>query len=263
MQNSVRVLNTNASGVRGKGTSVTTATDRRLVEEANIRGIIFPWHRGYKHWWSVTIVAALMTGFFEPYMMGFQVQVGAPTGAGAVIEFFLTGIFVLDILVNFNLAFYQDEKMVWNRRLIVKAYLKRMFWIDLIGVLPFYYIGLAIAGPNASNRVQILCGLLRLFSLVRLRRMWKLCHKLQYNSHISLMAFTLTRNLAVALFVTHFSACMMFMLARIEDFSDETWLGSLVFDLTGFERYVTSLYWSVVTFTTVGYGTFVFYCQPM
>lgn len=45
----------------------------------------------------------------------------------------------------------------------------------------------------------------------------------------------------------------MYFIARQYDFDpDNTWLGSLVEDLTGFERYCTSLYWSVVTFTTVG-----------
>jgi hypothetical protein len=254
-QNSVRVLNTKANGVRGKGTSVTTATDRRLVQEANIRGIIFPWYRGYRLWWIFTVAGAIVTGFFEPFMLGFQKQPGVPRGAGAIIEFILTGIFVVDIVVIFNLAFYKNEQIVFTRQQIARAYFKCMFWIDLIGVLPFYYIALAIAGPDASTRTMLLCGLFRLLKLVRLHRMKRLFHDLQYNSHISLMTFTLIRNFSVALFVTHFSACIMYLLARLEEFSENTWLGPLVFDLTGFARYSTSLYWSITTFTTVGYGT--------
>lgn len=256
IQNSVRVLNTKASGVLGKGTSVTTATDRRLVEEAHIRGIIFPWNRSYQFWWSLTVIAAIVTGFFEPFMLAFQKELGTPQGAGAIIEYVLTGIFVVDIIVNFNLAFYKDEQIVFERKQIAKAYLKRMFWIDLVGVFPFYAIALKIARDDASTRTMLLCGLFRLLKLVRLHRMKKLFHDMQYNSHISLMGFTLIRNLSVALFVTHFSACIMYFLARLDDFSDNTWLGPLVLDLNGFERYCTSLYWSITTFTTVGYGDF-------
>jgi len=247
---SVRVLNTKTGGVRGKGMSVTTATDRRLVQEANIRGIIFPWNRGYRFWWILTVIGAVMTGFFEPFMLGFQKEPGAPDGAGAIIEYLLLGIFVIDIIVDFNLAFYKNEEIVFEREQIAKAYLNHMFWIDLVGVFPFEAIALRIAGGDASTRTTLLLGLFRLLKLVRLHRMKKLFNDLQYNSHISLMGFTLIRNFSVALFVTHFSACIMYLLARLEDFSDDTWLGPLVFDLNGFERYCTSLYWSVTTFTT-------------
>ena len=49
----------------------------------------------------------------------------------------------------------------------------------------------------------------------------------------------------------------MFFIARELAFDpDNTWLGSDIRTLSEFERYVTSLYWSVVTFTTVGYGDF-------
>ena len=256
VQNSVRVLNTKSGGVRGKGTSVTQATDKRLVEEANIRGIIFPWNRGYKAWWAVTIVGALMTGFFEPFLVAYQKKPGYPQGAGAVIEYLLEGIFVVDIIVNFNLVFYKNEEIVLERKQIAVSYLKRMFWVDLTGVFPFAAIALAIAGSGASTRTKLLLGLFRLLKLVRLYRMQKFFSHLQYNSHISLMAFTLIRNFSVALFVTHFSACIMYFLARLDDFSDNTWLGPLVFELNGFERYCTSLYWSIITFTTVGYGDF-------
>ena len=256
VQNSVRVLNTKSGGVRGKGTSVTQATDKRLVEEANIHGIIFPWNRGYKAWWAVTIIGALMTGFFEPFLLAYQKEPGYPQGAGAVIEYLLEGIFVVDIIVNFNLVFYKNEEIVLERKRIAVAYLKRMFWVDLVGVFPFMAIALAIAGSGASTRIKLLMGLFRLLKLVRLHRMQKFFAHLQYNSHISLMGFTLIRNFAVALFVTHFSACIMYFLARLDDFSENTWLGPLVYDLNGFERYCTSLYWSITTFTTVGYGDF-------
>lgn len=58
----------------------------------------------------------------------------------------------------------------------------------------------------------------------------------------------------VCLFVTNFAACTMYFLARLENFNDNTWLGPLVSELNGPERYIISLYWSVVTFTTVGYA---------
>ena len=48
----------------------------------------------------------------------------------------------------------------------------------------------------------------------------------------------------------------MYFLARLRDFDETTWLGPIVENMSGFDRYVTSLYWSIVTFATVGYGDF-------
>jgi CRP-like cAMP-binding protein len=71
------------------------------------------------------------------------------------------------------------------------------------------------------------------------------------------MWLTLFRNFGVALVWTHFAACFFYFIARQYDFApDNTWIGSLVEDLNGSERYLTSLYWAVITFTTVGYGDF-------
>lgn len=80
---------------------------------------------------------------------------------------------------------------------------------------------------------------------------------IQYSTEISLITLTLIRNFAVALIWTHIAACVIYFISRQYLFdAEQTWLGDKVIDLNDFERYVTTLYWSVVTFTTVGYGDF-------
>jgi hypothetical protein len=54
--------------------------------------------------------------------IAFQNQAGAFDSA-ATVESLLYAKFGLDILVNFNLAFYQDEVLVFERPQIFKAYL--------------------------------------------------------------------------------------------------------------------------------------------
>lgn len=127
-----------------------------------------------------------------------------------------------------------------------------MFWIDLIGVFPFYIVALSISGlMGVNNSTTQYMSLLRLLRLVRLHRVKQLFDILQYDTRISLMWLTLIRNFGAALVWTHFAACTMFFIAKQFGFDDDTtWIGSQVFGLNEFERYVTSLYWSVVTFTT-------------
>lgn len=254
-----KTLKSQPSGVLGKS---TTSSDRRMVEEADIDGILFPWMKAYKIWSGITVVGAIFTVFFVPYQIAFQKEAGAFNDAAAIVYYILMVIFFVDITVNFNLAFYQNEMMVFERTQIAKSYCRGMFWIDFFGVFPFEYVALVISRENngedsKNNKALLYLSLFRLLGFLRLHRMKPLQDMLQYNSKVSLIWFTLIRNFAVALVVTHFSACVMYFLARLNDFDDEnTWLGPLVFEMNGLERYVVSLYWSVVTFATVGYGDF-------
>ena len=49
----------------------------------------------------------------------------------------MTGFFVLDILLNFNTAFYEKGFIVTNRFKIAINYLKLWFWLDLISTIPY------------------------------------------------------------------------------------------------------------------------------
>jgi len=204
---------------------------------------------GYKLWWGFTVFAAAFTIFLETYQIAFSLG-GLATEGGAALELILFIIFFVDIIINFNLAYYDKQsRIVFARRDIARNYVRCMFWVDLIGVFPFYFIALQITGEmgNESQLTQNL-GLLRLFKLVRVHRVALFFSILQQSSEMSLMVLTLIRNFSAALVWTHTWACIMFFIARESAFdADNTWLGSTVSDLNGFERYITSLYWSVVT----------------
>eukprot|EP00934_Nitzschia_sp_Nitz4_P006676 Nitzschia sp. Nitz4//scaffold130_size63480//11956//14232//NITZ4_006241-RA/size63480-processed-gene-0.76-mRNA-1//1//CDS//3329535165//6666//frame0 len=250
-RDALELLRSRPKGVKGEG---DTYSDQKILERAEIRGVIFPWMASYRIWWAATAVAAIATVFFCPFQMAFQHQRGEVQGWSDVVELVLTGMFVVDIGVNFMLAFYKDEQIIFERSEIVKYYINGMFWVDLTGVFPFETLALWLTG-NLSHP-PLLFSLFRLLRFVRLHRMKKLSDILQYDARVSLLGFTMLRNFAALLAVTHLEACSMYFLARLHDFSGDTWLGPLVNDMSGFDRYVTSLYWSIVTFCTVGYGDF-------
>lgn len=55
--------------------------------------------------------------------------------------------------------------------------------------------------------------------------------------------------------MSHLSACFYYFTAKISDFDESTWVSRLdLLDSSIYQKYVTSLYWSIQTVTTMGYG---------
>lgn len=229
---------------------------KRMIIERQSNFIFFPWNPWYRWWWIFSVSWSVLTVFFETHQIAFgSASTMTRFDESSLIVYLFTTIFAVDILINFNLAYFdEDDNVVYDRRKIARRYLALMFWVDLIGVFPFYIVLLALTGEMGqdSRRSQYL-ALVRLLRLVRLHRVKQLFDSLQYNRRISLMSLTMIRNFGAAIVWTHFAACGIYFIARQYDFADgKTWLGGEVYSLTIYERYITSMYWSIVTFTTVG-----------
>lgn len=54
-----------------------------------------------------------------------------------LLETFPSLVFILEILLNFNTAYYHKGIIHTNRKLIFKHYISSNFWWDLVVVIPF------------------------------------------------------------------------------------------------------------------------------
>ena len=53
----------------------------------------------------------------------------------------------------------------------------------------------------------------------------------------------------------HLVACFWYLIAKIDDFDEDTWVVRMhMQDDDNFTLYITSIYWTVQTITTVGFG---------
>ncbi|KAK9840789.1 hypothetical protein WJX81_004819 [Elliptochloris bilobata] len=196
-------------------------------------GIIHPKDTWYRNWLYTTLVGALWTSVYVPYILAFQDHPGLyPYDSfKALLEYATVALFAVDIVFKFRLAFYDEELLVDDARAIAMRYLRGWFTVDFLSTFPF--------------------------ALMRMYRLGWLFEQMEINLSINLLWTTLFRNVLVTWLATHWAGCILYYIALQEGLSEHTWLQikpDFVASLSSFGRYILSVYWSITTLSTVGYG---------
>ncbi|KAJ6387376.1 hypothetical protein OIU78_017153 [Salix suchowensis] len=219
--------------------------------------IIHPDCWRYTLWLHFILLWAVYSSFFTPLEFGFF--------RGLPENLFLLDIagqiaFLIDIAVHFFVA-YRDPhsyRLVCSHKLIAIRYLKSRFLIDFLGCLPWDAI-FKVSGRKEAVRYMLW------IRLSRARRVSEFFDRLEKNIRIKYLFTRIVKLLVVELYCTHTAACIFYYLATTMPPSQEgyTWIGSLQmgdYSYTSFreidlwKRYITSLYFAIVTMATVGYG---------
>ncbi|KAL6181403.1 hypothetical protein ACLB2K_048058 [Fragaria x ananassa] len=200
---------------------------------------------------------AVYSSFFTPLEFGFFR--GLPENL-----FMLDSVgqlaFLIDIIVRFFVAYrdFHSHRIVYDRHLIALRYLKSRFLVDLLGCLPWDAI------YKASGREEWVRYLLWI-RLSRAQRVTEFFEKLEKDIRINYLFTRIAKLFVVELYSTHTAACIFYYMATTMPPSREgyTWIGSLKMgdyryahfrEIDLWKRYITSLYFAVVTMATVGYG---------
>ncbi|KAL8123943.1 hypothetical protein AgCh_011807 [Apium graveolens] len=218
---------------------------------------IHPHSWGYVLWTQVILIWAVYSSFFTPLEFGFF--------RGLPENLFLLDIagqiaFLIDIVVRFFVGYWDSHshRMVFNHNLIAIRYLKSGFLVDFLGCLPWDVI------YQASGRKEPVRYLLWI-RLSRAVRVTELFEKLEKDIRVSYLFTRIIKLFVVELYCTHTAACIFYYLATTLPPSQEgyTWIGSLKMgdynysdfrEIDLWTRYITSLYFAIVTMATVGYG---------
>ncbi|XP_058185385.1 potassium channel SKOR-like [Rhododendron vialii] len=219
--------------------------------------VIHPDNRWYRAWTKIILGWAIYSSFFTPFEFAFF--------RGLPRKFFLLDIvsqaaFLVDIVLRFFVAYRdsQTHKMVYNHTPIALRYLKSSFVTDLLACMPWDSIYRA-SGDKEEVRYLL---------WIRLSRVLKVSdyfYKMERDIRINYMFTRIIKLIAVELYCTHTAACIFYYLATTLPVEQEgyTWIGSLKmgdYSFSSFReidlwtRYTLSLYFSIVTMTTVGYG---------
>ncbi|MQM14323.1 hypothetical protein Taro_047252 [Colocasia esculenta] len=126
--------------------------------------------------------------------------------------------------------------------------------MDVASTIPFELLVYLITGKVTAGVSYSLLGMLRLW---RLRKVKNFFTRLEKDIRFSYFIIRCARLLAVTLFLVHCAGCLYYLLADRYPHQGKTWIGAVIpnFREAGlWIRYISSIYWSITTMTTVGYG---------
>lgn len=246
-----------SSSIRGDGGIIRSVRDDTRNHSDNNGLFIQPDSRWYLLWTHFILLWAIYSSFFTPLEFAFF--------RGLPENLFLLDIagqfaFLIDIIVRFFVV-YRDPhsySFVYSHNLIAIRYLSSRFFFDLLGCLPWDYI-FKVSGRKELIRYLLWIRLSRVF------RVTEFFETLEKDIRINYLFTRIIKLFVVELYCTHTAACIFYYLATTVPPSREgyTWIGSLKMgdysymqfrEIDLWTRYITSLYFAVVTMATVGYG---------
>ncbi|CAH8561264.1 unnamed protein product [Heterobilharzia americana] len=181
-------------------------------------------------------------------------------------------LFIVDIILNFWTTYVSKSgQVVYHLKAIAINYLRGWFFLDLLAAIPFDVI-LAVNNPDIQGTIGEMGNWIHLLKLARLLRLARLFQKIERYSQYS----TVILGLLMCMFflVAHWFACGWYCIGKEELRSKITREYSWLYELgermqlsrsfntntnktNGLTRralYVSSLYFTTTSLTSVGFG---------
>ncbi|PXF49953.1 Potassium channel AKT2/3 [Gracilariopsis chorda] len=210
-------------------------------------------------WDMFIFVLLLYVSIFSVFVYSFYGVIGV-SSAWFWVERFLDVAFALDIILSFFLPPYnRNGQLVHTTAADIRTrYLRTWFLPDVLATFPWDALVLAIIGEQTSSHLLQLPRFLRLLKLLKLTRLLRFFRlktsfislevklRLKY-AHVRLFALFTT-----VIFIAHWFACAFFYFGSLGLNTPWTAEDYVPSDLFG--KYITALYFSVYTITTIGYG---------
>lgn len=199
-----------------------------------------------------------------PFFIAFDIN----TRHIEIFEMIVDIFFIIDLILNFNVAYKEEDKYQTCRKKIAKKYLGSYFLVDLITSIPLSFLldfkQNSISGVNKLFRLYKLPKLFaatiktKLFNLIDILKILKFKEFYRYQIRAKAPLFRTIFVTIVTFLVMHIGACVFIFLGRMQSPNLDTWISILDKSSTSYiEIYTTAIYYCFVVLTTVGYGDVV------
>jgi len=253
-----------ANKVRRVSSTITTMVSAE--EEQCLPSVaVFHPYSGPRMVWDLTIIMLILyTAIGVPLRLSWSLK---ETMAVWILDRLLDLLFMVDIAINLNTAFERGTELIVDRRSIVKHYLATWFALDFIASFPFDFIFSFLAGADANSLSMLprLVRLLKLSRLFRLARLQRILRRVQLQMGIRNSTNKILKFSGAAILCAHWMACMFYATSTLTGAlgggdAFPSWVERLAEDKNQLDAdsvshtYVASLYWSLTTMTSIGYG---------
>jgi hypothetical protein len=177
----------------------------------------------------IVAILVLFTSINTPFRIAFDDNVEKL--AWNVIDQITDALFMLDIIINFFMAYYDiNDELVTDRKIIALNYLKSWFFIDLTSVLPLSYF-INTTDYTSLARITRLPKLYRLIKMTKLARVIKIFKErstlskylndiLNLNVEIEKTGFFVV----IFMILCHVVSCFWVIIVNMEDRNPNTWI---------------------------------------
>ncbi|KAG2627330.1 hypothetical protein PVAP13_3KG124349 [Panicum virgatum] len=216
--------------------------------------VISPLDSRYRCWETFMVVLVAYSAWVYPFEVAFMNA--SPKGGLEVADIVVDLFFAVDIVLTFFVAYIdpRTQLLVRDRKKIALRYLSTFFIMDVASTIPFQGLAYLITGEVREGAAYSLLGVLRLW---RLRKVKQFFTRLEKDIRFSYFWVRCARLVAVTLFLVHCAGCLYYLIADRYPDRDKTWIGAAIPNFRQASlriRYISSIYWSITTMTTVGYG---------
>ncbi|XP_059635050.1 potassium channel AKT1-like [Cornus florida] len=212
--------------------------------------IVSPYDRRYRTWETFLVVLVLYTAWVSPFEFGFLEKPQRPL---SITDNIVNGFFAIDIILTFFVAYLDRTTylLVDDPKKIAWRYGRTWLALDVISTIPSELARKIFPSGFLSY------GLFSMLRLWRLRRVGALFARLEKDRNFNYFWVRCAKLIFVTLFAVHCAGCFYYLLAAHYPDPTKTWIGAAMENFhqqSIWIRYVTSMYWSITTLTTVGYG---------
>lgn len=219
-------------------------------------GLLVPYSKIWIIWTIINLLSLFYISSYGMFYTSFFEY--SSQSLEAKTELLIEIIFLLDVCVHFNLAYFdENNKLILDRRKIFTRYIKYRFFFDIFTAFPFGILFYNIKSSESSHN-YLFRHIPKLLRWVVIRAKLENLHFIKKFDQLTVKYKYIYEFLTVILFVLlglHITACLFYLAAKFNNFSEETWvMRSLINDFSTFNKYLTTFYWSFMTLSGIGYG---------
>jgi hypothetical protein len=248
--------------------AATTSGKDGIINVQRKHAVLFDPRNAYRRVWDcVIIICVLYNTIVMPVRTCFYITERSYSN---ILKIFLDICYFFDIIINFETGIIMDnpdkiwkKKTEWRRFEVRRLYLSSWFPIDFIACVPLFVeiVCLCMAVNSETSILQSALRILRLTRVLKVIHIWEYYGWSEAEKQIGFDYIELIKFVSVMFYFLHWSACAFYAIDTNlcpQNINRSTFWANDMNSLPWEDQYVASLYWSMATVLTVGYGTLHF-----